>query len=1106
MNDAILINQLISRPILHDKKGVGQIKKVSIENGKIIFSVIFDEVSNGQVNRFIAKQAFEKNALCFVYDTDEEIYRKLQEILDQQTNVEQRNTSSDKEIVSISKNSDINCLISTLKNDEHITLQLIEKYGDKEFEKTLFSETFIFLHQIANGQCEIEDKVREIIIGLSYLALKYYDGSLHPHIMKFYNQYLCNEIELFSESKIISVIYKILEPYEKKVKYFNNSSHIAVPLIFSLVPHYKVTDLYKIAFDIYRKKLLFNEDLSDGQIEEKVEECLIALKREDLISDSDTIKGTEYLMSKYTQSCIYSGYNFCNLIKLISKCIRLIICHLTREHGTFIIPPYFSEGHNEWVKSFTKIEKEKFETVKLRTRPIFELNINEGIYLHTGEFCIDESYDKDKIEIRIYEGDIFTQKIKIEPLQDLVFNKEITMKGYIIKRKKILLNCSPLNKLSYKIFCDQTELFSSKNRLFRMNLFFDSYGKEIKPGTNCHDDDCFVLTSQKACNIEEDSPHTVIIRKTDYNICKCTLNSKDIFRFDGNPYVFYKVNNCKFIGYSVPWTSFLDMNNKTRKVHKEAIIIFETTYVKEELFIRVNNQFYTNSSTSNIKYKIYLLSTEYTGTYVYLLKIYGLSAGFYSVSIYSNITNSILNDCNFEFIYDEKINRNFITYDESSTVYDLDTSFVRECVRFSYPFGETNLFIDGFVGGLGHGKLIIYPSVFCYSLDNKKWQIIDNDFNYYENKKQFIYICGPNNSQPYLTSKDIDNCQPKYLTIKNECEDPFKFKVFLNILNVYKNIRNARINFFIGNKIRYLNIKFTPKIQFNRNLQYYEELDKIICDISYEGALKPWLILKNKLTEEILYASEVENNNPLCINKDDFSNKMVNMNDVIASLHLPSNSFFNKYESNAFINIGNIIINYRKFVDFINIESVDAKYLIIDYKFKHIDKFVLRVCPSGFNTIIYSKDITCNSGRIQLEIENQIYNSYNVLLYKMNGNGKLTHFYTSKCKKVSSKFIYKTFSINQFNLEDGSSLNLLNYSLKFKKIITIDEIDFLLASMTVGTKEIDNILIKIFDRDKKSYSCHFHRLYNGKIIDMRLKEGKKIESIVIQSKEVMYGS
>ena len=90
---------------------------------------------------------------------------------------------------------------------------LINHFDNQTFEDILCSEGFCFLERTMNGLSLKDDCKVEIVILLSYLALKYYDGDYHTKIFSNYRKYR-NETEYkYTDNSIRNSMYKILEPY-----------------------------------------------------------------------------------------------------------------------------------------------------------------------------------------------------------------------------------------------------------------------------------------------------------------------------------------------------------------------------------------------------------------------------------------------------------------------------------------------------------------------------------------------------------------------------------------------------------------------------------------------------------------------------------------------------------------------------------------------------------------------------------------------------------------------------------------------------------------------------------------------------------------------------
>ena len=124
------------------------------------------------------------------------------------------------------------------------------------------------------------------------------------------------------------------------------------------------------------------------------------------------------------------------------------------------------------------------------SRPYFVLKDKNKIILNTGEFCMDDSYDPDNVIIEIYENEELKDAIALNGPNDIVFNDDGAMSGYIINRKSIFLNCNPINKISYVIKCFEKEIYTSKDRLYRKVLFFIFKRNELSPWNNIASHSC----------------------------------------------------------------------------------------------------------------------------------------------------------------------------------------------------------------------------------------------------------------------------------------------------------------------------------------------------------------------------------------------------------------------------------------------------------------------------------------------------------------------------------------------------------------------------------------------------------------------------------------
>lgn len=1109
MTQQELILKIEKQSIISKMYGSGTISKVRIDGNSIYLDIIF--VINGtKVNKsFSATIAVEKNVLEFENEEVASFYNELKNTLILSTKVE--TPIIEKKVISndVSSLRVINNIIKIFKNKESITQLLINQFDNKTFEETLCAEGFSYLERVMNGYYLKEDCEIEIIILLSYLALKYYDGDLHTQIFNNYRKYRSETEFRFSDNSIRKSMYDILEPYRKEVQYFHSNSYNAVPIIYASVPYYRVSQLYKISYDIYKKKLLFDEDVLDDQIESKVEECLRALKRKDLLGDSDSIKGTEYLMSKYTQSCIYSGFNLKALIKIISHCIRLIINHLTRHEDAFVVEPYYKEGYDLWINDFdnnTK-EKERYEKSRLLSRPFFKLQNQMYLYLNTGEYCMDDSYDPQKVQIEIYSNSELVKTYDVDGPDDVLFNDDVSMGGYIIKRKKYLLDCSPIDKLSYKIVCDGEEIYSSKERLFRKVIFFDKNGNEVKPGTE-YDGDIFVVSHTLDSNDESGSSARIVTKKENYYISIFEVNSKEVFRFDNEPYVFFKIKDPKLIGYQVPWASFTNMEGKERKIYKDISVLFQASCDKEDIYISVDDNIITFGEDNDINYRIYLFSNEYNDLFVYLIKIYGLDSGLHSIKIYNIKTNKMIKNSNMDFVYDDTLSKCFVSKTNEAIIYEISSNFLDETISFDYPYGTSKLEFDAFVKGLGYGKLNIYPSTISYSIDGIVWHDVDWKFYLFELNptKNTIFVCGPDNLIPYIIDEKSAIRKRKINYVQNDL-DKFKYEINVDYLKTLKDAISLKISFEYGTRNKYLKVWYKPFIKKDSIIEYDKQSRKLSANILFEGRIQLWLLLSITNTENILHKVQITSGEPIVLDRNTLIKYYDDAHYITATLHMPTPgiSLFKKYEEVPFKTFPKICIDDLEVkVEKQNIYFNDVtSEIVVNTIFTGTNILKMEICPSGFNKTIYSDEIT-NDKKINIKINECIFNSFTILLFKpkITGGYEDKPFYISKPIRTTSYFLKRRLQIKDFILEDNSKCQSNNIWINFKRIEQLDDGFYLFGNIVgIGNKIVlENVYVSPITLNSEESIIKIYKIKDDKKYNLKFKNGLKILRAILSMK------
>ncbi|WP_295092952.1 hypothetical protein [Ruminococcus sp.] len=1098
MTNAEITEKIIGSSIHNPLYGDGIVTNIIISSsGKYYISIQF---KNKQKKTGILNNMYSKG---FLVSEDVKINEYFELLLKRKpllSSSELNNNINTIEIENV-----INSLIESVINNELIAIKLISYYDNPVFEIELCSKAFKYLDEILHKYQIDNNQKACIAVALSYIAMKYYDGDLHSFIENKYREYMFND-KLYTKNNIQHAIKIVLSDFRKITCYFDTNSYVAVPIVMCCVPHYRVKDLFRISYDIYKKKLLFDEDISDDQIIEKVKETFHALRRKDLISASDNIKGTNYLMSKYTQSCIYSGYGLESLSTIVSHCIRLIISHLTRPEDSFIIEPYYNEGYSSWVQNFEtdNKERERYEKSRTSSRPYLRLS-NDEIHLITGEFSMDESYDPNEVHIKVFNGDKVVIDKPIDDPNAITFKgDDYAMSSYIIARQDILIDASPLDSLAYRIYCNDSLLYDSKKRLHRSNLFFDGKGNEIKPGCN-YSGEAFVLT-HKSNKDEYGENIKEILKKDGYIISSVEINNTEVFYFDNEPYIFFKVSTSKIIGYATPWCVFSTVEGKVFPIYNDITILFPASCDKEFIDVIIDDQNISNDLNTNISFKINIYSKEYGDTWIYTIQIYDLEPGFHNLRLYNAQSNKLIKGANLNLIYDPDLTKHFIEESSIAISFDIISNLTDE-QQITYEYGVSQKSIHAFVKNLGHGSLIIYPTNISYSLDGKKWFDINTPICLYDIPESitYIYICGPYDMSAYYSDFDMP-LKKSYLNMKCENHDvPNIYKLYLSYIRSIYGKGIGRIYFEFGNRSKYAKIRFTPYIDKDNCIFYYDEkTKKHIFKFIFEGTSTIKAMITSCGFNNVLSEKVISSGDTIEIPDSDIEKKVRSLN---ISLHGKKyGSLFEQYQKEAFM-----YFKYDLKKPFVRLFPFPPNVTIANYifkcklVFKGSKKLKVEITPTGFSSPLYSSEVHSGDS-ISFDVSLYAFNSYTLLLYGTSSYEENTFlcepFFVSKPIKTESSFLRKTLKIESFIYDDGS-IKSNKYSIRFKSIEEINHKYYLTAELIDKTNQIimNNLIVFITKNKKYSYELAIYNQKDGKLKRLHQKDGKKIVGAIIQKLE-----
>lgn len=1008
-----LTKELIGAEVFNVIKGQGIVLKAEAGRDNVIITVQF----TAETVSYSAILAVEKGVLIFKEGYYTEIIKTLKEVYEEERT--KPITISPKKV---SSNDDINNLVEEFIADQSITGHLIHLFKNEEFEEELFKLGTRLLVRKMDGFRLSLDELNLIVIFFAYIALKDYDGDLHGKIYSVVSAYSSQYVD---EGHVRLAMYDVVNALKlrEKVNYSDKKSYVAVPIGVACVPHYRAGQLFSIAYDIYKKKLLFDEDVTDQQIKEKIEETLAALKRNNYISKTaeDTIKGTTYLMSKYTQSCIYSGYNLSALIDIIAREIRLIINYLTKQEDAYIVEEFYKEGLKEWATLFENdiSEKETYLKNRALSSPSFHMNPKHEVYLKTGAYCMDDTFDPYNVVLALYNGTELIQQYKLNGANDIEYNDE-AIGGYKINSKKILLpqSCSPIDKLKYQLICGDKVLYDSQDRLYRDVLFFRATdGTEAKPGTD-HIGEALIVISKDTNSDVYGEKIAVVSKHPKYYISQIIIENGDSYIFDDTPFIFRKVKEIEFFGYQIPWIKFYSMEKKIFPIYRNISVLLPSSCDKEDVIVCFDDcvlDFY------NKDYRIYKYSQDNEGNFVYLVKILCSNVGYHQVTFLNRLTNKSIGRKKLSFVFDPDLHKENLAFSDVGQSFDLVSNFLKEPTSITYPYGTSLIQEKAYVPYLGHGDLYLFPSAPCYSIDGSIWIDIYKSLSLYEidSSQRHIWVCGPEHMNISYV-----NDQGKTVKLDFERINENTYKIPLSFIRTQKDNKPA-ISFDYGNSNKQLKMFRLP---------FVSRLD---CSLSSDGdyfEFQPtftttkalWLVVKLP-NDDILLEKEVHSTDLVKLDKNTIA---PNVNYITISIHSPGTSLFERYTSPAIKSVRYTLPN-----DVIISEDSDFQYnddekkLIANIYFSGVEQLKLSIYPTGIDYLL-KEVIVKNGDVITIDVKHNLFASYHFVFESTSGTVKRIdrpHHHTY----ASSKYLKKTFDIRQFVFENDIEKNVFGLQYKF---------------------------------------------------------------------------
>lgn len=593
--------------------------------------------------------------------------------------------------------------------------ELIKYIDDKEFIDYIHSKSEETIKNSMDVSISNLQDYYEVIISLSIIALKYYDGNFWSYVQEVYTQLY----DRYSDQKIRGKINDILGKYKNE----DLKRYINYPIMNAIVPIKFLSNYFEFMYDIY--KVNFQRSLPDN-LEDELKYVFNGLNSyiKDDQDDLDlAVTNKTYKLIKTTQSIIKNSNNLEELIQLSSKVIRYIDNFYWNDTSKELEEnSYFNEGLNIW-KAQTE-DKEQIRYLGERKereftskwKPRFKLK-DEKIYLITPIHRVPKDVDPKKINIFVYNGDE-PISLEEEPIVQEVIG------GYIVEPKNIVLD-KPIGKLTYVLSDGTNEIYNSKDSLYRSIIAFNRDGNELKNNTPYND--VVIFASDKIDNSKIDVFKTCEY----YKLGSLVVNIGDSLIINNNIFIFDNFSKPGIIGEQKNGAKVY-IDDKELPIYSNVhSIVFETERKLENLAIEVNNR----------RYKINDIEFKQNGDGLVkniTIAIGDMNAsGYFYIKVFDFTDNETI--CKYDFFIDKKLfwtceeikkDEYMILVDSSLKITDKDNNELNEFYIDIKRQTEADIYLK--LENEKKARYFLDLPIQFYKIDDNRWLEVHNYIWYYD--------------------------------------------------------------------------------------------------------------------------------------------------------------------------------------------------------------------------------------------------------------------------------------------------------------------------------------------------------------------------------------
>ena len=854
-----------------------------------------------------------------------------------------------------SLNRKIEILKKMVKNGEVIGNQLIELINDNTVMTKIHREASCELNTLLKRRCTVYDIDSEIIfISLTLIALLKYDGNYYNYVEDTYQELY----KKYSKQRIEGQIRDVINRFNDGAK----EDHRIISLVLknAIVPKVFLPSFFDFIFDIYK----WNFNYSIDPTLDLNEEFLFAYDgiKKDLNYDEDSLNlkvtNKTYYLIKTTKDLILEENKINDLITLSISVLKMIDHFYWSNSNLEIENEYFQYGFNSWKQKLNKNEKknenskerESESEFKSMWEPVYKLDGSQ-IYLVIPKHKIKSYYDYEKLSVEITNGDAIIYKNDHLNVFDIIG-------GYRIEIENILIE-KPLNKLRYRLLCEDQVIYDSKEKLYRKYIVFNSFGNELKNNKD-YEGIAFLCTKDTVSNTQ------VMFQNENYTLGFIRVNIGDCIKINQDIFNFISIQSPGLIGNEQIGKCYKE--EKELSIYKELYgIVYESENPCNQIAIVINGK---RSRLSDLEY-----TEKQHGIYYNYTVVPHLENGFHNVIFEENKNGKYAQTKKFHFLIDSEFI--FNSEQTSPTEYFVTIKCLNKTYNKAISFDIEDISLIHF----DDISFDIPISIPIFKLNEENWENILNHSiwikDIYPSSKlkffgfSFDEIC---------VTDEVNNP----LTTLYQTKEKNYLVVFVGTLKSYESHKYVKLDFYEENKkIGFLYCYCECIVNETQSHFWYDEQEKKYkCQISYYGKGTLNVRILNKLenvVEETVIENEKEISFEHLVSFEHYKLQVISKNKGLS---------FNKEK-----------IIYEREIEFYSIDDFVGKYFPI-------------------STVYFDKGI----GNILIRKSRNLYRTYVEITKRLDKDLFIGNLYTYKenkkyLDKVNPVEIEFTSSINDGKIE-----------------------------------------------------------------------------------------